>query len=567
MKKRTGCVALLEQLAAEGTRYLFGNPGTVEEGFLDALRDVPSIQYILGLHESVAVAMADGHARATRRPAFVQLHSSVGLGNGIGMLYQAKRGNTPLVVLAGEAGLAYDAMDAQMAGDLVSMARPVTKWATRVVDAGSVLRVLRRAIKIASTPPMGPVFVSLPMDVLDAPNDEPVFPTPRLDTRSAPEPEAVKALARLLAEARHPLLIVGDGVAASGAQEELTRVAELLGAEVWGANSSEVNMDAAHPLFRGLLGHMFGKDSAAVVSRADAVLITGTYVFPEVFPALSGVFRPGARVAHVDLDAYEIAKNFPVDLGLVADPKRTLAALAEALTWVMTPARREAAAERLRRAREQQELERARASAGTAPGETREAPPALFLRELAKRVGDEAIIFDEALTLSPEVARALPGRRPGHSFQTRGGSLGVGIPGALGVKLAHPDKTVIGFTGDGGSMYTIQALWTAARHGIGAKFVVCNNGGYRLLDLNLLQYWKERGIPEHPFPGSFDLSRPALHFVELARSLGVPAVRVSTEQDIGPALDLALSASGPFLIDWVLPHTPLDPGADRRCGQ
>ncbi|WP_199729115.1 thiamine pyrophosphate-binding protein, partial [Corallococcus sp. CA053C] len=428
LKKRTGCIALIEQLAAEEARYLFGNPGTVEEGFLDALREVPSVQYVLGLQESVAVAMADGHARATRRPAFVQLHSSVGLGNGIGMIYQARRGNSPLVVLAGEAGLAYDAMDAQMACDLVSMARPVTKWATRVVDPGSVLRVLRRAIKIASTPPMGPVFVALPMDVLDAPNDEAVFPTPRLDTRSAPEPEAVKALAHLLAEAEQPLLIVGDGVAASGAQEELTRVAELLGAEVWGANSSEVNMDAAHPLFRGLLGHMFGRDSAAVVSRADAVLITGTYVFPEVFPSLSGVFRPGARVAHVDLDAYEIAKNFPVDLGLVADPKRTLAALAEALTWVMTPARRAAAEERLRSAREQQEQERTRASdAGTGSGEAHEATPPVFLRELAKRVGEEAIVFDEALTLSPEVARALPGRRPGHSFQTRGGSLGVGI--------------------------------------------------------------------------------------------------------------------------------------------
>lgn len=564
--KRTGCIALLEQLAAEGTQYLFGNPGTVEEGFLDAMRAVPSLQYILGLHESVAVAIADGHARATKRPAFVQLHSSVGLGNGIGMLYQAKRGNSPLVVLTGEAGLAYDAMDAQMACDLVSMARPVTKWATRVVDPGSVLRVLRRAIKIASTPPMGPVFVALPMDVLDAPNDEPIFPTPRLDTRSAPEPEAVKALAHLLAEAEQPLLIIGDGVAASGAQEELTRVAELLGAEVWGANSSEVNMDAAHPLFRGLLGHMFGKDSAAVVSRADAVLIAGTYVFPEVFPALSGVFRPGARVAHVDLDAYEIAKNFPVDLGLVADLKRTLAALAEALTWMTTPARRAAAEDRLRSAQEQREQER---SSGDRTGsdEAREGMPSLFLRELAKRVGDDAILFDEALTLSPEVTRALPGRKPGHYFQTRGGSLGVGIPGALGVKLAHPDKTVIGFTGDGGSMYTIQALWTAARHGIGAKFVVCNNGGYRLLDLNILEYWKERGIPEHPFPGFFDLSRPTLHFVELARSLGVPAVRVSSEKDIGPSLDLALKAKGPFLIDWVLPPAPANPSADRRCGQ
>ncbi len=358
--RRTGGIAILEQFVADGAKYMFGNPGTVEQGFLDAMRCVPGLEYVLALQETVAVAMADGYARATRRPAFVQLHSSVGLGNGIGMLYQAKRGNSPLVVLTGEAGVAYDAMDAQMACDLVAMARPVTKWATRVLDPGSVLRVLRRAIKIASTPPMGPVFVALPMDVLDAPNDESVIPTPRLDTRVAPRPEEVRVLAQMLVAAERPLLIIGDGVAASDAQAELTRVAELLGAEVWGANSSEVNMDALHPLFHGLLGHMFGKESTAAVSQADAVLIVGTYVFPEVFPSLSGVFRPGARVVHVDLDAYEIAKNFPVDLGLVADPKLTLGAVAEVLAGLMTPAQREAAARRLRSAEERQHM-RARA--------------------------------------------------------------------------------------------------------------------------------------------------------------------------------------------------------------
>jgi benzoylformate decarboxylase len=566
--KRTGCLAILEQLVAEGATYLFGNPGTVEEGFLDAMRAVPGLEYILGLQESVAVAMADGYARATHRPAFVQLHSGVGLGNGIGMLYQAKRGNSPLVVLSGEAGLAYDAMDAQMSCDLVSMARPVTKWATRVVDPGSVLRVLRRAIKIAATPPMGPTFIALPMDILDSRNHERVFPTPRLDTRVAPEPGAVGALARLLMEAERPLLIVGDGVAVSEAQTELTRVAELLGAEVWGANSSEMNMDATHPLFRGLLGHMFGKDSSAVVSQADRVLIVGTYVFPEVFPSLSGIFRPDARVAHIDLDAYEIAKNFPVDMGLVADPKRTLDALAEALTELMMPAQRTAATRRLQNAREQQaRLQAQKSGAGTGSREEAPGMPPLFLRELAKKAGDDAIIFDEAMTNSPAVNRALPARKPGHFFQTRGGSLGVGIPGALGLKLAHPDKTVIGFTGDGGSMYTIQALWTAVRHGIGAKFVVCNNGAYRLLDLNIQEYWRERGIPEHPFPSSFDLSFPPLQFAEISRSLGVPAARVSTEEEIGPALEQALSTPGPFLIEWMLPNGSMDPDNDHRCGQ
>ena len=169
LRPTTGRYAILEQLLADGIHYIFGNPGTVEQGFLDALGSYPDLQYILTLQETIAVAIADGYARARHRPAVVQLHSGVGLGNGVGMLYQAKRGGSPLVVIAGESGVAYDAMDAQMAADLVSIAKPVTKWATRVVDPGSVLRVLRRAIKIAGTAPTGPVFVALPADVLDAP--------------------------------------------------------------------------------------------------------------------------------------------------------------------------------------------------------------------------------------------------------------------------------------------------------------------------------------------------------------------------------------------------------------
>ena len=219
-----------------------------------------------------------------------------------------------------------------MAADLVAMARPVTKWSTRVVDPTSLLRVLRRAIKIAATPPMGPVFVGLPMDVLDAPAEEPVVPTSFPDTRVVPTRGGDRARGRRCSRgAERPLMIMGDGVAHSEAQPELARVAELLGADVWGANSSEVNIAATHPLFRGQLGHMFGEHSRGITAQADAVLIVGTYVFPEVFPALEGVFADGAPVVHVDLDAYEIAKNFPVDLGLAADPKLTLAALAEAL--------------------------------------------------------------------------------------------------------------------------------------------------------------------------------------------------------------------------------------------
>src|SRR6266508_1262697 len=150
MSQRTGRFAIIEQFVADGIHYMFGNPGTVEQGFLDALESYPDFHYILTLQETVAVAMADGMARATKKPAVVQLHSGVGLGNGIGMMYQALRGHAPLVVIASEAGIRYDAMDSQMAADLVGMAKPVTKWATRVVDPSSLLRVLRRAIKMAA---------------------------------------------------------------------------------------------------------------------------------------------------------------------------------------------------------------------------------------------------------------------------------------------------------------------------------------------------------------------------------------------------------------------------------
>ncbi|TSA13414.1 MAG: thiamine pyrophosphate-binding protein [Deltaproteobacteria bacterium] len=568
MPGKTGRCAIIEQLLADGCKYMFGNPGTVEQGFLDALQDYPEFTYIFALQESVAVAIADGYARATRRPTVVQLHSGVGLGNGMGMLYQAKRGHSPLVVIAGEAGIRYDAMDAQMAADLVAMARPVTKWATRVVEASSVLRVLRRAIKMAATPPMGPVFVCLPMDLLDAPNEEEVVPTSFPVTRVCPEPEQIAAAAAMLAAAAHPLVIMGDGVAFSEAQPELARVAELVGAEVWGADSSEVNLSAKHPLFRGLLGHMFGEHSRTIVSPGDVVLICGTYVFPEVFPALSGVFSPGVRVIHIDLDCFEIAKNFPVNLGLVSDPKATLAKLAEALDAILTSSQKEAARARIAKIAAQKEQELAgQLEADRAVNDAVPLHPSRFMKELAAQLPQDAVIFDEALTVSPELTRYLPPTQPGLYFQTRGGSLGVGIPGAIGLKLAHPDKTVIGFTGDGGSMYTIQALWTAARHRIGAKFVVCNNRAYQLLKLNILQYWRERGIPEHSFPSSFDLTPPDIGFAGLAQAMGVKAVQVETPDQIKPAITQALGDDGPFLIDLVITNEVPGYKVGCKCGQ
>ncbi|MEH1969425.1 thiamine pyrophosphate-binding protein [Nostoc sp.] len=568
MTNKTGRFAILEQFLADGIHYMFGNPGTSEEGFLDAIREYPDLKYILTLQESVAVMAADGYARATKKPALVQIHSTPGLGNAIGALYQAYRGHSPLVVIGGDAGIKYQAMDAQMAGDLVAFAKPVTKWSTMVMEPSSLLRVLRRAIKIAATPPMGPVYVCLPVDILDAPAVEEVRPTSIPSTRVLPDEELLKTAATMLASAHKPMIFVGDGVAYSSAQDELTRVAELLGAEVWEVDAGELNMSHAHPLYQGMTGHMFGYQSRPITSRGDVNLVCGTYLLPEVFPELGNIFASGAKVVHIDLNAYEIAKNHSVDLGLVSDPKLTLAHLAKVLSAVMTSEQKETAKTRTAEIAQAKEENYQRELADDR--ENWDSVPLHFSRfaaELANQLPEDAIIFDEALTCSPDLTRYLIPTKPGHYFLSRGGSLGVGIPGTIGAKLANPDKTVIGFTGDGAAMYTIQALWSAARHNIDAKFVICNNRSYRLLQVNIQAYWQERDIPQHEYPLSFDLSKPEIRFDEMANSMGVPSIRVEKPQEIAPAIQKALVHKGPFLIDVVLEADVHPEMIGIKCGQ
>ncbi len=553
MSEKNGHQAILEQFLADGMDRMFGNPGTVEQGFLDALALYPQLKYILTLQETIAVLTADGYARATQKPTLVQLHSSPGIGNAVGAVYQAKRGHAPLVIIGGDAGVKYQAMDAQMAADLVAIMEPVTKWSTMVLEPASLLRTLRRAIKIAATPPMGPVYVCLPQDVLDAPATEPVRPTSFPSTRVRPEEGLLRQAAEMLAAADRPMIYIGDGVAYSGAQDELTRVAELLGAEVWEADAGEVNMSYLHPLYQGMTGHMFGYHSLPIMQKGDVNLICGTYVLPEVFPELGDIFAPDAKTIHIDLNVYEIAKNHPVDLGLLGDPKLSLDRLADILEHSLTPAQRTAARARFDNLKAARELRDAQQFAEDA--KLKGATPmhmAEFMEELATQLPEDAIIFDEALTSSPPVSRYFGPEKTGDYFLTRGGSLGVGFPGTVGVQLANPDRTVVGFSGDGGSMYTIQALWTAARHEIPAKFVVCNNGSYRLLQLNIDAYWQERDVAKHDFPMAFDLSHPPIQFHEMARAMGVQSIRVENPWEIKAAVTQMLSHPGPFLIDLVL---------------
>jgi benzoylformate decarboxylase len=213
-----GRYAMLEQLVAQGTRYIFGNPGTTEQGFMDALQDFPQLEYILALHEGVATGIADGYARACGAPAFLQLHINPGLGNAMGMLYNSHRTRTPLVVYAGQHAQRGASQEPILAGDLVRLAGPLTKWAVEAQDANEIPVLLRRAFKIAMEPPRGPVFLSVPTNVMDEESDADITPATYVDTKARPDHHVVERIASLLADAHSPVIVCGDGVSEAGGQ-------------------------------------------------------------------------------------------------------------------------------------------------------------------------------------------------------------------------------------------------------------------------------------------------------------------------------------------------------------
>ncbi|MCP9927035.1 thiamine pyrophosphate-binding protein [Cyanobium sp. CH-040] len=567
---------MLRQFVASNITYMFGNPGTVEQGFLDALGMVPEMRYILTLQESIAVLCADGYARARRMPALVQIHSTPGLGNAIGNLYQSMRGNAPLVVIGGDAGICYQAMDAQMAGDLVAMAEPVTKWAAMVSHPSSLLRMVRRAIKIASTPPCGPVYLCVPQDILDTEVEEPLLPAHQISLASLAPSSSIQDIAQAISSSHDPILLVGDGVAWSDANAAVQQLAELIGARVYMADGGEINFPEDHPLFFGSTGHMFGQSSLPITRDSDCIIAIGCYLLPEVFPHLGDIFSAGATVIHIDSNPANIAKNHRVDLSVLGDPKGLVGQLIGVLQSMPIEAR-----DRFIRLRDSNESRRAtiddriqelyglrdEISDSAYDGETVFMSSGAFFSQLSSQLPPNSIIFDEALTNSPPISKYLPGRHFGDKHWTRGGSLGTGFPGAIGIKLAHPEREVIGISGDGGSMYTIQALWTAARHNIAAKFVVCQNRSYRLLQANIQQFWNERNIEPHDYPLCFDLSRPEISFEDAASSMGVKGERVWKPSQINAAIERMLNSTEPYLINLVLEGDVHPDLIGVHCGQ
>jgi thiamine pyrophosphate-dependent acetolactate synthase large subunit-like protein len=549
----SGKRALLEQLLADDVRYIFGNPGTTEQGFMDVLQDYPQLEFMLALHEGVAVCMADAYARLTQRPSFVEVHIAPGLGNALGMMHNARVGKTPMVIYAGQSPSRSLFQEPHLSGPLVDMARPIVKWAAQIEHAADVPRALRRAFKIAAEPPQGPVFLSLPMDVLDEEAEVEIAPTTYTNWRSRPDAAGLAEAAAQLVRAERPMLMLGDSVATSGAQAEAARVAELLGAPMFECYASEFNVPANHPLNLGSVDFVSPRAITATLANCDVLFVVGAPLFQLIFPDPERpVVGSGTRVIQLDNFGHELGKNVRPDIALLGDPKAGLAELAQLIEERQTGASKEAALERRQQAeaRVADTNQRYWAAARRNWDATPITGPRL-MHELKQTLPANALVFSEGVTNTKHVEMAIAPTEPGQLVKVRGGGIGPGLPGSLGAALARPDRKVVGICSDGAAMYSITALWTAAHHRIPVTYVMLSNRAYRILKLNMLDYLGEAASSREFV--AMDLIEPDLRFDRMAESMGVPARRVERPEQLPEVLEEAMAhRDGPFLVDVVL---------------
>ncbi|HYP29818.1 MAG TPA: thiamine pyrophosphate-binding protein [Blastocatellia bacterium] len=552
MAEMTGAQAMFEMMRREGVRYVFGNPGTTELPLMDLFAAGDEIKYILALHEDSALGMAAGYAEATGAPAVVNLHAAPGLAHALGNLYNAYRAGTPLVVTAGQQDSRAMIDEPLLYADMLEIARQHTKWVWEVRHASEIPRVFARAFQISRTPPTGPVFVSLPVDVMEA-RAEMAFPPVTLPgPRIRGDREKIEEAARLLWSAERPAIISGDGCARSGGVGEVVKLAEKLGAR---AHAEPLNalltFPTSHPLFAGPL-FPNARQTLAQLEGVDVILAVGASNLAPLVYTGTRMIPEGARVIQIDAGDREPGRNYPAEVAIIADPRSAVEELSAAFDWLASDDA--AAAEKAARRRETTEAAIASARAGFigamggAGGDSGGALSAASVaREMRSAADPSAVLVDESVTSTAAVRSLFELSEPGSYFYAKGGSLGLGLPMAVGVKLAMPDRQVLCAVGDGSALYSIQALWTAARYGLGVTFVIFNNASYMILKGGLLALngsSVERGV----FTG-MDLTEPEIDFASLARSLGVEARRVESRDELRAALDWGLGNEGPTLLD------------------
>jgi benzoylformate decarboxylase len=527
--------ALMHIFHAEGVEYVFGLPGSTETRFMDSLEDHPEIKYILGLHECISAGIAVGYARASGKVGVVNLHTFVGLGGAMATLLDAQRGGIPLIVTAGQGDTNTAIREGGLSADLVSLGKTFTKWSTEVSHAANLALIMRRAFKVATQPPTGPVFVSLPQNVMGESLDFEYIANPPLTfSRRRPDQESIERAADLLARAKKPVVMLGPSVAKNQAIPEAVELIELIGAPVFASGmSSDTLFPTTHRQFMGV--NTGSPDIRRLLEGVDATVAIGTQA------------AAARNVIHIDNDPWELGKNDPIAAAIEGDIKLSLAELNSALKKRMSSEDRRAAQSRADNiAGEKEKLKTSWLV--QAEKEKNNVPIAASRlgRELAGALKPGTVIVDESWSHSTAILQHLDFPEPNRYFRHRGVSIGQGMPLALGVQLAMPDKQVVALIGDGSAAWSCQSLWTAAHYDIPVKFIIIHNASYRLVKMN-----KMRQLGEQVKNKSLglDLEDPIIDYSQMAKAMGIKGQRVDQPDKLEKALKSVLDSAKPELIE------------------
>jgi benzoylformate decarboxylase len=552
MKNRiTGRSAFLTLLKDEGITHLFGNPGTTELPIMHALKDHPDLTYVMAMQESLVVAIADGYSRASGRLVACNVHVAPGLGNAMGSLYNAQFTGTPMILTAGQQEQGHGLMEPLLYGPLVRMAEPLVKWAVEVTRLEDLPRIVRRAAKIATTPPTGPVFISLPGDILNSEAGIELGRSTRIDARVKPSDDALQALASRILKAERPVIIAGDEIVKSDALQEAAQLAETLGCPAFQQSVPYgAHFLSESPCFMGALSRS-QPQVRDVLAPYDLLIALGADPLRMSVHSETDPLPEGLSIVQVGLVEWDLAKNYGAEIALKADVKETLQALIPALkakggAALETRAKKGIAALAsnnwtARRAALVEQLGKR--------GDRMPIDPDYLTLQVVEALPQNAIVVDEGLTSSRQMLslKAHHDRYGYHALAS--GGIGWGLPASVGVSLANPDRPVVCFSGDGSAMYSIQALWTAAHHKLPLNVVIANNGGYRIIKQRLLAFHGD----DH-YVG-MDFADPPVDFAGLAKSLGCEAMRISDPRELKSTLTSAFKRPGAKLIEVMVDGT------------
>ena len=543
-----GRQAFVELLISEGVTHLFGNPGTTELPIMQALPDYPGLKFILGLQELVVMGMADGYARASRQLTAANVHVAPGLGNAMGALYNAKFSGSPVILTAGQQEQGHGLLEPLLYDDLTSMAAPLVKWSIEVTRLQDLPRIMRRAAKIAMTPPTGPVFISLPGDILNEIAEIDMGQSVRIDHRVRPSDKSLDELANALLSAKNPVIISGQELSSQQAFVDASALASLLGAGVFQESVPfSATFPTSHPQYLGMLTRS-QENVRKTLDPFDLVLCLGADLLRMSVYSPVEPLPNHSRVLHLSERSWELGKNYRTELALQANVCETLSVLLPLLRSRIDTKYKEQAQIRAK-ALEQQNWAVTRNKLTTqvlTQSSIRPMSASTFVMHITNQLTPDVIVVEEALTSTQSLPQYLHQHYPDSFFGLASGGLGFAIPGAVGVSMAKPGRPVVAIVGDGSAMYGIQGLWSAAHFKLPITYVIANNKGYRIIKERLVSMQgSDRFI-------GMDMNDPAINYCQLAQSMGMGSIKVSDPADLDAALKAGIKSGKPNLIEVVV---------------